>query len=162
MSTATQVFEAIAPTFTRPNDTTAYTAGDQVANSTTAGSVTPLAFVLPARRNKIYGARITKSTASPTVATFKLHLYGSLPTVAAGDNAAWSTSSSNYLGNVTVDMTANTFTNTNTAPSTYSTTAPIVFVATSNTIYGLLVATGAYAPGAQETFSVSIQGESSD
>jgi hypothetical protein len=32
--------------FTRPNNTTAYASGQLVANSTTAGSVAPMAFVL--------------------------------------------------------------------------------------------------------------------
>lgn len=163
MSSQTQVFEVSAPTFTRPNDTTAYSIGDLVANNTTAGSVVPLVFLMPSRRNMIYGAKITKSTAAVTTATFKLHLYKDSPTSANGDNGAWSTTSSNYIGNITVDMSTNTFTNTNTATSATTTTAPLVFSADADSlVYGLLTATAAYAPGAQETFSVSLLGEASD
>jgi hypothetical protein len=161
MSTSTQVFEATAATFTRPNDTTAYASGDLVANSTTAGSVTPLAFTLPSRRAKVYGVKITKSAAAVTNAKFKLHIYKSSPTPANGDNGAWSTTSSGWVGSIDVDMSVNTFTDTNTASSTNSTTAPIVFTATG-TVYGLLTATAAYTPAAQETISVSLLGEASD
>ena len=35
-----------AASFARPNDTTAYASGDLVANATSAGAVTPLAFAL--------------------------------------------------------------------------------------------------------------------
>lgn len=163
MAQALLVFEAAAPTFTRPNDTTAYTAGDVIANSTTAGSVVPLAFLLPARRAKVYGAKMTKSAASVTTATFKLHLYKDSPTAANGDNGAWSTTSSGYLGNISLDLSVNTFTNTNTATSTITTAAPIVFSADAdNLVYGLLTAVGAYTPAAQETFTISLLGEASD
>lgn len=161
MSTATQVFEAIAPTFTRPNDTTAYAAGDLVANNTTAGSVVPLSFTLPSRRAKVYGIKVTKSAAAVTNAKFLLHLYKTSPTPANGDNGAWSTTSSGWIGSMSVDMSVNTFTDTNTSSSTNTTTAPLAFVASGN-LFGLLTATAAYTPAAQETFSVSLLGEASD
>lgn len=163
MSSQTQVFEAKAPTFTRPGDTTAYSIGDLVANSVTAGSVVPLKFLMPAVRNKLYGIKTTKSTATPTNAKFLLHLYKDIPTPANGDNGAWSTTSSNWIGSLSVDMSANTFTDTNTASSTNSTTAPLVFSADADLfVYGLLTATAAYTPGNAETFSVSLLGEGSD
>ena len=66
MTSQTQVIEVKSGTFTRPTDTTAYTSGDLVGNSTTAGSVVPLSFTFPAKRIKLYGAKITKSAAAIT------------------------------------------------------------------------------------------------
>lgn len=40
-------FSRQTATFVRPNDATQYTAGDLVANNTTAGSVIPMSFVSP-------------------------------------------------------------------------------------------------------------------
>lgn len=162
MSIATQVFESKSATFTRPNDTTAYAAGDVVANSTTAGSVLPLTFLMGSRRIKLYGAKITKSAAAVTTAKFKLHLYKDSPTLANGDNGAWSTTSSNWIGSIDVDMSVNTFTDSNTS-SSVSTASPIIFTAdVDGLVYGILTATAAYTPAAQETFSVSLLGEGSD
>src|SRR5712691_5766738 len=104
MSTQTQVIEVKSATFTRPADTTAYTSGDLVGNSTTAGSVVPISFTFPAKRVKLYGAKITKSAAAVTNAKFRLHLYKDSPTPANGDNGAWSTTSANWIGSIDIDM----------------------------------------------------------
>jgi hypothetical protein len=94
--------------FTRPADTTTYAQGDLVANSTTAGSVTPLA--LTAARVSGGGGvirkfRLIKSTASLTNAQFRVHLFNALPTVANGDNAAWGTPGAlNYIDAFDVTM----------------------------------------------------------
>lgn len=163
MSSVTQVFEVKAPTFTRPADTNVYAAGDLVANSVTAGSVVPLVFLMPARRNKVFGVKITKSTATPTLAKFLLHLYKDIPTAANGDNGAWSTTSSNWIGSLAVDSSVNTFTDSNTSSSANNTAAPLAFSADADMlVYGLLTATAAYVPASAETFSVSLLGEASD
>src|SRR3569833_86506 len=94
----------ISASFTRPADTTAYASGDLVANSTTAGSVTPLTFTLgntfPQGQLRLTRARIYKSGTTATNANFRLHLYEASPVPANGDNGAWSTDkSANKIGN---------------------------------------------------------------
>lgn len=54
-------------TFSRPADNTAYTAGDIIANSTTAGLVVPITFPVTPRSGWITGARCTVAPASGNV-----------------------------------------------------------------------------------------------
>src|SRR6476646_2848263 len=82
---------------TRPNDTTAYAAGDLVANATTAGAVVPLQIELGNiaavghGMTRITRARLTKSGTSPTNANFRIHLYEAAFVPQNGDNGAWLT-----------------------------------------------------------------------
>jgi hypothetical protein len=91
-------------TITRPADTTAYASGDLVANSTTAGSVTPFTFSAVARavgyRSRILRTGLLVSQALLTNGTFRMHYFSSLPTVTNGDNGALdvATNLSTYLG----------------------------------------------------------------
>lgn len=91
-------------TITRPADTTAYADLDLVANSVTAGSVTPFTFSAVARavgyRSRILRAGLLVSQALLANGTFRLHLFTSLPTVTNGDNAALNlaTNLSTYIG----------------------------------------------------------------
>jgi hypothetical protein len=58
------LINTVSATFTRPSDTTAYASGDLVANSTTAGSVTPLTLTLanPAQvQTNVVRCRLSKS-----------------------------------------------------------------------------------------------------
>jgi hypothetical protein len=144
--------------FTRPNDTTAYASNDLVANSVTAGSVTPMSFVLPKGKGdgfKIVAAKVQKSGTTPTNANFHIRLYGSSPTVANGDNGAWSSNLSSYLAKIDVAI-AEAFTDGCAIVDSLSESADIHFVTTGNTIYGLLVADAAYTPAAQEVFTVTL------
>lgn len=79
--------------FTRPADTTTYTAGDLIANSVTPGSVVPLSWAFPSNApNQIPAIRLTVNTALLANATFRLHLLNAIPTfVTGGDNSAIST-----------------------------------------------------------------------
>lgn len=157
--TASRTYYTPAYTFTRPADTTAYTAGDLVANNVTAGSVVPISWVMPLGATfAVHGIRIFKSTTVATNASFRLHLYAALPTVANGDNGAWSSSqASMYLGNISATMLAFT--------DGCSFASPIIPVISLNicrgtvaarTIYGLLEVTAAYTPGSAETFSTQL------
>jgi hypothetical protein len=147
-------------TFTRPGDTTAYASGDQVANSTTAGSVTPMTFTVG---GTAVGAefvleriKLAKSTTSVTNASFRVHLWSASPTVAAGDNAAMSTSgTATYLGyyDVTIDKAF-----TDGSAGFVATLRDNAIVLTTQYIYGLLEAQAAYSPGNAETFTVTIEG----
>src|SRR5688572_12862730 len=145
-----------ASTFTRPSDTTAYAAGDLIANSTTAGSVVPLSFRIPGsgKAVTVKNARIRKSAASVTNFATLLYLFDSAPTVAAGDNSAPAPSVANLLGVVSLASTG-AIAGTSVGYATAETTLTIPMT-TSRTIYGLLVANAAYTPASEETFTVSL------
>lgn len=152
----------ISANFTRPADTTAYASGDLVANSTTAGSVVPLSFAAAARAagkgGKIVGARLAKSNASLTNASFRLHLFTAAPTtITNGDNGALSTSGvADYIGalDVVVDraFTDGAFGRSG-APLSGNF---LEYVGATTTLYGLLEARGAYTPASGEVFTVTI------
>lgn len=143
-------------TITRPADTTAYASGDLVANSTTAGSVTPFSIPnvttargLPAVIKRV---RLRKSGATVTNANIRVHLFTVSPTVGAGDNAAISiaTGSAGYIGSVDV------------ASMQAMTDGGAGFVAAdiavrSQTLYALLEARAAYTPANAETFTLSLE-----
>ncbi len=146
--------------FTRPNDTTAYASGDLVANSTTAASVVPISFADTTRNvggsGAIRRARIFKSSVGITTASFRLHLYSSLPVPANGDNAAWSTPRSGYLGALDGTM-ATAFTDAAQCIAVPVDGTEITYHAGGATLYGLLEARSAYTPVAQETFTVELE-----
>lgn len=159
------VVQAASSTITRPADTTAYTAGDLVANSVTAGSVSALQFSTLARvsggSGVIVGASIQKSTNVVTNAAFRLHLFNTITTfTSAGDNSALSTvvvaSAKGYLGYV--DITAMV----GFSDVAWGTGAPdntrgsIPYVATAQIIYGILEARGAYTPASGEVFTITL------
>lgn len=150
-----QISYVSAPTFTRPADITAYADGDLVANSTTAGSVIPLAFVIPWKRSCIVrGFTLQKSDGTNVAnADFVLHLFRSSPIVANGDNGALSTNVADKIGSIdgglmvayTDDGYATTF-----GGNFYVDAGP------NRTIYGLLEADGAYTPVSAETFTATL------
>lgn len=145
-------------TFTRPADVTAYASGDLMANSTTAGSVTPLSFT-PVRASgrgvQINRARVSKTGTGVSGAVLRVHLYEASPTVANGDNGAFSTSqAATYLGYF--DVTAMTaFTDGAAGLGSLGTGAQASTTAT--TIYALLEARGAYTPASGEVFTVTLE-----
>ena len=152
--------DIVSASFTRPADTTAYTSGDLVANSTTAGSVVPMAFpnaaLGPNQTIQVRRVRIVTSSTSVTTASFRLHLYNvATITCANGDNSAWSTSgAANYLGrvDVTVDEAF-----TDGACGSATTEINSHPVANGLSVYGLLEARSAYTPTSGETFTVKLE-----
>lgn len=94
-------------TLTLPNSTTTYAVGDLVANSATAGSVTPLEFTVTGESGGSFlvtGVVIKSNrTAATTVGFFRLHLYSAAPTVdTTGDDGVFGDNvnmgSARYLG----------------------------------------------------------------
>jgi hypothetical protein len=143
--------------FTRPNDTTAYADTDLVANSTAAGSVSPLTFGVNANGFRIVGARINKSDETDVaLATFTLHLFESSPTVANGDNGALSHNLSGYLGSIAFPIMTATTDEGKTQVNLGSTALPGGIYGSSQVIYGLLEAKAAYVPAALEVFTVTL------
>lgn len=145
--------------FTRPNDTTAYAANDLVANSTTAGSVTPMTFQLPnfnGQGFRITACKIAKSGTTATNGNFHLRLYTTSPTCANGDNGAWSTNQvATYIGKVDPAI-VEAFTDGCAVVDTSLTTTTLHMVIPSGVLYGLLVADAAYTPAANEVFTVTL------
>lgn len=154
--------------FTRPADTTAYTSGDLVANSTTAGSVVALSWTVTEAMTAVADApfmirrcKIKKTTTSTTNAAFRLHIFGTDPTAASGvvngDNGAFSIKDAAYLGYFDV-------------PSVFALNncaigigAPQVgaeighVLGSGQTLYGLIEVRGAYTPGNAEVFTVELE-----
>lgn len=148
--------------FTRPADTNAYTSGDLVANTTTAGSVVPLSWQVTG--NGMHGnllirrIRIEKSTNTLTSANFRVHLYETSPTVTNGDNGAWLTTYSGYLGafDITIDRAYSD-------PAAHGSGVPIVGseviidATVEKIIYGLVEARNSYGPGSGEVFTITLE-----
>lgn len=146
--------------FTRPADTTAYAVGDLVANNTTAGSVTPLSWsAARVATGNLYirRARLRKSTTGLTNAAFRLHIYASAPTVSNGDNGVWSSPVADYMGAIDITV-AKAFSDGAQDHGVPNTGGEInIALASGQTIYGLLEARGAYAPGNAEVFTVALE-----
>lgn len=145
--------------FARPSDTTAYALGDLVANSTTAGSVMPLTLMAA---NQAGGGqllrrlRLRKSGAGVTNASFRVHLYSASPTVANGDNGAWSSNGvATYLGavDIAVDKAFTDGAAGNGAPLVG---AEISFDA-ATAVYALIEARAAYTPVSGEIFTLEAE-----
>lgn len=89
-----QPFEVTATAMARPADTTVYTSGDAIANSATAGSVTPIAFAcadISAQPFRIERLLLrTTDTGLAASRTVRAYVYkgSAAPTAASGDNAA--------------------------------------------------------------------------
>lgn len=167
--TTPNAFVRLSSNFTRPANTTAYTAGDLVANSTTAGSVTPLSFANAARVAgdcfRVERVRLLASSTSLTTASFIVHFFESSPTVSVGDNAAFdsagalsTTGSAVYCGNVPVTLT------TAGSDGAAGIGTPGVGVGitmapqSGTTVYALIEANSAYTPTSGETFTVIVEG----
>lgn len=151
----TQIFTPSA-SFTRPADITAYADGDLVANSTTAGSVVPLAFSIP-EHAVIRRVEIQKTGTGVSNALFRVHLFRTAPTVANGDNGALSANNSaNYIGAfaVTVDRVFSDGAVGGGAPLVGS---EINVAEARQQLFALLEAKGAYTPGNAEVFTVTLE-----
>lgn len=166
----------IAPTssFVRPADTTQYSAGDLIANSTTAGSVVPLSFNV----ERLHGSGIIrrvlihKTNATVTAAIFNLHLYHRAPTVTNGDNGAFAVDTTAYwIGTVACDMTSSSEVVTSVSSAQgyvistgYGFDCPVSGLASSTfqaplALYALISAgtSGTYTPVSAEVFKVTLE-----
>jgi hypothetical protein len=144
-----------ASEFTRPANTTQYTAGDSVG--ATAGTVHSFAnAALSARTGTIHMVRLSKSDAGVTTATFRVWFYNASVT-AINDNAAWTTlyaDREKVVGYADLTMVSAG------GSSAYAQVdANLEFelpTAANRTLYAVIQATGAYTPASAETFSLSI------
>lgn len=156
--------------FARPADTTAYAAGDLIANDVDAADVVPGSLSLPRIGTgiKILGGILRKSGASVTNADFAVHLFsGSLtPAPTNGDNGALNasqvlacTGGADYIGNL-VGAKANirVLTGGTFCPLTVGVLPYLLVNANPNglSLRFLIEALAAYAPNSAETFSLGL------
>jgi hypothetical protein len=154
----------IGGTITRPADTVAYVAGDLVANSTTAGSVVPLACAaarINAGTGVVRRARLsTTKTGLAGTEVFRIHLFKTAPTVANGDNGAFSCNgvAAILLGYIDVTMDR-IFTDGAKGIGVPAVGSEIMFQAGAGTtnIYALVEARGAYTPISGEVLTVALE-----
>jgi hypothetical protein len=154
-----------ATVFTSPHASSAYTAGQTVANSATAGSVTPVAFVMaPANGVPVWLLKcklLTQTSGSAgqtlTNASWILHIYGQLPTVSAGDGVAFSTTMVNWCGDmVGVSSYLGTDYSVSELVPERGSTFPCTPGGSSQTIYGLLEVNAAFTPStSNSTYTLS-------
>jgi len=151
--------------FSRPADTTQYAVGDLVANSTTAGSVTAMSFVVTRYSQgagELVGGRISKTSNVTTDAEFRVHLYVSSPTAANGDNAAWLTTGAGatptYIGHID-SLPMKAFSDGASARLAISSTGTQIRfkLSSGSSIKELIEARGAYVPTSGETFVVTLE-----
>jgi hypothetical protein len=155
--------------FTRPANTTPYTSGQLVANSTTAGSVVPLQPIVmtnPLWSSSIRRVRLQKSTTSVSGAQFRVHFWRDDPTASTGltngDGGALLVKRQGafaYAGFVELDMAqVPIFSDGAAATGTPAQGQEILIKsAGSGLIYCLIEARGAYTPGNAETFHLTLE-----
>jgi hypothetical protein len=158
ISTVAAGFGAVATSaFTRPADTTAYANGDLVANSTTAGSVVPLTFANAVRDvagvSRIERIRLRKSGTSITNASFRVHLFSASPTVTNGDNGAFLTPVSDYIGAFDVIMDRAFSNGAAGAGVPISGGAATFTIPAGTSLFALIEARAAYTPVSAEVFT---------
>lgn len=147
--------------FSRPADTTAYTANDLVANDVDAGDVVPMSFSVTGvgAQGAVRGIRLFKDSETATAASFTIHLFTAAPVVSNGDNGAFAvTTTANYLGTAAIDMSSGALAS---ATDLFKTSAALSWFfklpTLTSKLYGLIEAEGAYAPASGETFIVTLE-----
>jgi hypothetical protein len=151
--------------FTRPADTTAYADGDLLANNTTAGSVVPLVFAIPRNSSKplkVKRVYVSKSTETVANTSFRVHFWTASPTSTNGDNAALrSGTAASYIGYVAIGSFIGMASGSAGWGGAVEGSEPMTISsgATTLSLYALIEAKAAYAPGSEETFAASIEVE---
>lgn len=151
---------SVSDTQTRPNNTTAYDAGDVVGQNPGdnlvftdfAGIGTSHVLILGARM------RIDAAAVPSGMGTFRLHLYNAAPTVIA-DGTAYDLPSgdrSKYLGYITlptpVDLGATLWSQVD------NLNMKVKCASGSKTLYGILETVAGYTPTAQVVKTITLEG----
>lgn len=140
--------------FTRPDNSTAYSIGDLIANSATAGDVEALAYGASGTAWRLCRRiRLHKTTAGVTGASFRAWVLNAEPTVTNGDNGALA---GNFSASVVGVFEGET---------PYVLSDGVTFwlepvagdLYESGPLWILLEARGAYEPGAEEVFSLTLE-----
>jgi hypothetical protein len=161
----------LSASVTRPANTTAYVPGTLVANSTTAGSVVPLAFpnavTLAGYALQVTRARLVTTSTSIAAASFSIHLFESSPTVSVGDGAAFDAAGvlslsgiATYAGFIPIDV-LQAGSDGAVGFGTPGTPQGIMLGPAVTTVYALIECTTAYTPTSAETITVILEGTNS-
>lgn len=148
-------------TITRPNDTTAYTAGDVIGAATGSTAAQQLDGIGRETEHDLYitSARllIRDSSVISGEGAYRLHLYRATPGSAYGDNAAWDLPSGDratYMGyldfGTVADLGSTAYVEANGINKQIKTA--------SGSIFGYLVTQGAYTPSANRVYDVTLFG----
>jgi hypothetical protein len=147
----------VASSITRSANTTAYATGQLVANTTSAGSVTPLALTaarVSGGSGVIRKVRLLKASTSLSNASFRIHFFNSPPTVGAGDGSTLTLTGVNYyLGSADVTMDR-AFTDGAWGAADLSFTDISFKLASGQTVYAFIEASAAYVPASAEVFTL--------
>lgn len=144
---------------TLPNSVTAYASGDLVANSATAGSVTPISVTasrIAAGSFMLRRVKLAKTSAVLTNASFRVHLWTATPTVTNGDDGVFLPSGvADYRGafDVTIDRAFSDGAAGFGLPAVGFDVS--TKLAAGSTLYVLLEARAAYTRTAAEVFTVT-------
>lgn len=146
----------ITQSFTRPADATAYAAGDVMNGS---GVTVPISFTIPSNmvNPRLKGVSISSSFQTGTF-TGSLHLFSATQTVAA-DNAAYSPTDAdvlNYIGTVSIGAAWTSLPANKLSTTILTTEIPLATGNFTSTVFGVLMATGAYTPASGEVFSINL------
>lgn len=146
-------------TITRPDDTTAYTAGDVFGESPAANI--EFTNVLPEAGQHFYivGARLVYNAdaVKANMSTFTLHLYSSAPTAIA-DNTAWTLIAADkdkYLGSIEITLPVDKGAVLVMHMDGLSLKRKLA--ASSTTLYGQLVTDGNFTPGSEDEIDISLE-----
>lgn len=154
-------FSATCSVLTLPGTGGTFATGDLVANSATAGSVTPLTCSLARYSGgpvTITKAQIVTSTTGLANASFRGHVYTASPTVTNGNDGAFlSTQSGHFCRlDITVDQAFSNGASGSGAPITGSTCTRVL--SATQTVHVLVEARAAYAWTAGQTLTVTLEG----
>jgi len=141
-------------TVTRPNDTTAYTAGDVVGGAITLGQFGPRESTMMVLSSQLIVA--TTGVISGET-SYRLHLYNATPPSALADNAAWDLADADLdsyqgyidLGTV-VDVGANLHVQTDAINHC------VRMADEAGVMYGYLVTVGGYTPTANRVYRLTL------
>jgi hypothetical protein len=151
----------VSATFTRPADTTAYTANDAICNSTSAPAALTFAnaALSSGHGGFIVGATIIDEANQATTLNATLHLFSAVPATLTNDNAGLALANvdlANYIGNI--KFTQATVTNVGSGASgsvALTGTIPngsLPYKCAATSLFGVLQAGAAYTPVSAEQF----------
>lgn len=149
--------------FTRPADTTQYAAGDLVANSATAGSVSLMTFSFENGGKPLWLRRIKLTKSDPDVTNSAFRLWLTTDGAVAfsnGDNGGLAIASSSLaIGSIILAQDITIATSLAGAGDVATATFDAGVHLMPSTLYGFLEARGTYTPGNAEAFAVELTGE---
>ncbi|KQN37000.1 hypothetical protein ASG37_04880 [Sphingomonas sp. Leaf407] len=164
----------VSASLTRPADTTAYAAGDLVANAVAASAVVPIELTEVTRAGveaiRIERVRLRKTSPALVGAAFRVHLFRRPPTVTAGDNGVFDNGTgllsladiTGYVGSADIIMDRAAAIGAigvglvNGGGGITCETGAVV--GKERSLWALIEARGAYTPIAGETFALMIEG----